>query len=589
MRLAAAIMPFISIGVGILPANAGELKGIVFENEVGGHPVAGVVISSPGANRTLTDGDGQFSLVFPQKKSGDTIHVTVKKAGYVVVNDLQLEQTLPTSSDEKLLKILICKPASREEMARRYYRLKSIEAIQANYQKLLKENESNASRMAQLQKERDQAIRAAEGMAEELAKTHSSQTSKLYNRAMSLFLDGRTKEALSVLDDEQLRRVLADGKRRKEEAEKTIEQTGWSWMLKARLLTLQLKFEEANRAYQEAAEAVPNSFDINFAYASFNQQLNRYKVAGQLYELCLEIAKRDHNEVRVADTLNNLGSVYSALHRPKDARQAYDEALRIDRLLAAKDPDTYLPNVACTLGNLGLLHEKDNRREEAGQAYDEALKIRRQLAAKNPGTHLYDVALTLLNMGALRDEQNRNEEARQAYEEALSIFRQLAALKPDSFLYDVAVTLGNIAVLHTKQFQTEEARQAYDEALKIFRRLAAMNPETYLPDVGQALNDLGILYAEQHQTEKADDAVEEALTIRRQLAARNPDTYLPDLATTLATLGMILRDQKRPKEAREAFEEALDIYKHFAAQDPEHFSPYVARVQKLLKELVESE
>jgi hypothetical protein len=60
-------------------ANASVLKGVVKENELGGSPFANVEISAPGASPTETDQNGQFTLIFPTKKPGETVLVSVSK------------------------------------------------------------------------------------------------------------------------------------------------------------------------------------------------------------------------------------------------------------------------------------------------------------------------------------------------------------------------------------------------------------------------------------------------------------------------------------------------------------------------------
>ena len=54
------------------------------------------------------------------------------------------------------------------------------------------------------------------------------------------------------------------------------------------------------------------------------------------------------------------------------------------------NPDTYLPDVATTLNNLATLDRDQNRPEAARKGYEEALKIHRELAQKNPDTYLPD-------------------------------------------------------------------------------------------------------------------------------------------------------------------------------------------------------
>src|SRR5258707_643475 len=109
--------------VGALRADAGQLKGVVRENELGGPTVANVAISAFGANDTKTGEHGEFMLIFANKKPGKTVLVSVTRTGYVVVNDILLEQVLPDDPDAKPLVILICRQDKREEMARRFYRL----------------------------------------------------------------------------------------------------------------------------------------------------------------------------------------------------------------------------------------------------------------------------------------------------------------------------------------------------------------------------------------------------------------------------------------------------------------------------------
>jgi hypothetical protein len=59
---------------------------------------------------------------------------------------------------------------------------------------------------------------------------------RFYRQAMRLFLDGKTEEAIKILDEKKLQEVLA-----------------------------------------AAIGASPDSFEANFAYGLFNQRLNRQK------------------------------------------------------------------------------------------------------------------------------------------------------------------------------------------------------------------------------------------------------------------------------------------------------------------------
>jgi tetratricopeptide (TPR) repeat protein len=631
MRLPAVIAAFLLCAA--LHVNAGVLKGVVRENELGGPVAANVAVSAPGANPTKTDQYGEFTLSFPSKKSGGTVLISITKPDYVVVNDIQLEQVLPADPDAKLLVILICPPGRREEMARRFYHLKSGEEIEARYQKRLNESQAaSAEQTTLLQKERDKALAQSEIMSEQLALAKPGQMSEIFNQALRLFVDGRTEEALRVLNEGQLQQSLVAARKRKEEAEKAIEQAAQSWVLRARLFILQFKFEDASQAYQQAVQAAPDSFEVNLSFASFSHSLNRYAAAKKGYERCLALARQRGNAPDIAGMLNRLGNLHSEQNRMDEARLAYDEALKIYRQVAKDTPDTYLPKLAMTLNNLGTLHSAQNRPDEANLAYKEALKIFRELAQDNPDTYLPKLAMTLNNLGLLRQSENRTDEARLAYDEALKIYRQLAKDTPDTYLPTVATTLNNLGNLYVAQnYQLDEARLDFEESLQIRRDLALTNPETYLPAVANVLNNLGLLnraqdrldeahsnfsealkiYRELAQTnpetyrpylagtlnnlgdlfvvqnylDEANLALEESLKIRRELAQRNPETYLPNLAKTLNNLGKLRHAQNRPAQARLAFEEALGIYQRFAARNPDQFGKDVKRTRALIEEL----
>jgi tetratricopeptide (TPR) repeat protein len=234
------------------------------------------------------------------------VKLIVGKEGQVVVNDVQLELALPANPDDKVLTVILCKEADREEMARRFYRLKSDEAIETTYQKKLKaleaEHRVDAAALAQLGQERDQARAAAGKASEQLAKNGSGLSSGLYQQANRLFLDGKIDEAIKLLDDEELRQSLG-------QARKAIEDVVQAWLLKAQLLTVQFRFDHAEEAYKAAIDAAPDNFTANFAFAYFSQGLNRYQQAASSYSRCLELARKSQNNADLALTLNNLGSL----------------------------------------------------------------------------------------------------------------------------------------------------------------------------------------------------------------------------------------------------------------------------------------
>jgi hypothetical protein len=166
------------------------------------------------------------------------------------VNYFQLRVVLPKNADAEPLILLLCKEEEREEWARRFYRLKSLDAIENTFPARLKElernNAQNDAEMQKLQQERDQGIAAADRAADELARLKPSDATDLYERAMVLFSDDKVPEALAVLSNERIRESIEAARREKARADQKINEGIIAYWVSARLLTTQFEFAEAN-------------------------------------------------------------------------------------------------------------------------------------------------------------------------------------------------------------------------------------------------------------------------------------------------------------------------------------------------------
>src|SRR5581483_7783059 len=506
---------------GLSARAAALLKGFVLQNQPGGPPVSGIRVVADGANPTITDSTGQFTLKFPTRFPGEPVRVLVVRSGWSVVNDVQLERELPSDPDRRPFEILISKESERQQWAVAFYRLRFRESSDVEYQRR-QATVSTAQERDRLRRERDQALARADELARQLAEARPAEVGTDVRRAQRLFLDGQFDQALQLLS-------MARLQKKAKEANRELSEAVQGYLLRAKLLAARFQFDEADAAYAEAVRLAPSDGEAQFAYAYFNQSLNRFGPAGQSYE----------------------------------------HALALYRELERTNPETYRPHVALTLSNLGILRGAQNRYAEARAAFEEALEIRRELAKTNPELYRPDVAGTLNNLGILHRDQNRYAEARACYEEALGIYRELANTKPETYRPYLAATLDNLGVLHRNQDRYAEARMCDEEALGIYRGLVKISPETYRPYLAATLNNLGVLHHGQHHYAEAGAGYNEALGIYRELAQTNPDTYRPNVALTLGNLGILHGDQNRYAEARADFEEALEIRRELAQTNPE--------------------
>jgi tetratricopeptide (TPR) repeat protein len=211
--------------------------------------------------------------------------------------------------------------ADREEMARRFYQLRGVEAIEATYQQKLKgledENKSDATTIARLQEERDQAKAGAEKAAAELARNQPGQGSEMYQETERLFLDGKIEAAVALLDDDKLRRSA-------EQAEKALTDFIQGWRLKANLCKLKFRFEEAEKAYETALRYInrktqaqlwaETEVDLGITHDELGTQVegrrgNEHLAAAiTAYQSALKVYTRKQLAQDWAGTENNLGA-----------------------------------------------------------------------------------------------------------------------------------------------------------------------------------------------------------------------------------------------------------------------------------------
>ena len=449
------------------------LTGIVVQDRLKGPAVAGMPVSALGATPTLSRSDGSFGLNFPDGHAGQDVSVRAGDKDWAVVNEEALDTRLPdaTSALRFHLIIVVASPARRQQRRAELFGLVVREAAERSYRKQSADLQAKAQLTEQqrtqeqqrLERELEQAKALADYWAQKAAQAKPEDTAGLYGRALTLFTQGQSEQALKLLSDEALEQEA-------HEAQDKQRQNVLSWQLKAQVLVTKLDFDGAIKAHEQATRLAPGSIDAWFGYAYFQQQRNAFQAARRGYERTLVLARDANDPDQVARLLNNLGVLSSDENRNDDARHQYEEALKTYRQLAQDNPALYLPDVAMLLNNLGVLSRTENRNNEARRQYEEALKIRRQLA-QNDRVYLPDVATTLNNLGVLSSDENRKDEARRQFEEALELYRQLAKEKPALYLPRMATMLNNLGIVGRDENRYGEARRQYEEALSVYRQI----------------------------------------------------------------------------------------------------------------------
>ena len=544
---------------------AASLRGALVLNENGGPPAAGIEVRAAGSESPgVADADGRFSLSFPALGPGDTVVLEIGDDSREVVNDLALEQVLAEDPDESPAVLLICRKGNRREMAGRLARRVAEETLEDHFRARLSELEKQQgdglSAMPELQKGFDQASASLPILADQLTDQMLEAGWPTQRKAMRLFLGGKIRPAIDALDSAMASIHGEDSPDGEAGGLPSAVRLARSHLLKAQLLTLALRFYEADKAYIAAVAAAPDDLRVQAGRALFLATANRTEEAQQAYQLCLKLSKARGTAAQAAEALHQESLFLWRQKRLKEARVRAEEALRSFREMAAGGRPEHRWDLARVLRSLVPILRDSDDLKEAHAACAEAVDIHRRLAAENPDAGSLHLAMTLNELAAIQRALGRGDDARKSLDEALRICRSLAALNGARAQTDLALILENLSVLHQEQNRPREARKVLEELVAVYRDLAALKPEVYGPQVAGTLNSLGHLHREGQRTKEALRAYEDEIKVYRDLAALKPHVHLPYLALSQVALAKFHEEEKRWKEAARLYQEALKNY-----------------------------
>lgn len=277
-----------------------------------------------------------------------------------------------------------------------------------------------------------------------------------------------------------------------------------------------------------------------------------------------------------AGHLNNLSIRLSNLGQLELALAAVEEAVAIQRAVAQKQPDSFMPDLAMGLNTLSNRLSELGQRERALAAVEEAVVIRRALVKKRPDAFMHDLATALSSLANRLSDLGEASQALAAAKEAVSIRRILAERQPDAFMPSLALALNNMAIHLKSHGQPEQSLAAAEEAVTIYRPLTEKRRDAFLPSLAAALNTLAIRLSELGQFDKALATAEEAVVIYRALAEERPSAFKHELAMSLSNLSAHRSNQGQGKQAMTAIEEAVAIYRALFELRPDAFAHNLA-------------
>lgn len=414
--------------------------------------------------------------------------------------------------------------------------------------------EADALRQHKLKQENQ-----AKHFIKKLAETNLEEKGNLYNRVVIKVINENVDSALQLLEDTKL-----DGVNSRESLNE-IEKVELLF-LRARLLRIQNKYDEAIKSYEKALKLKAN-WKLNLEAANFFKFLNNSTKAEHYYNLSISQAETDAEKIV---SLHNLALLLKSNYDFNRAEKLLDQAFQLAEKLNLSASKSDRSNLGILLNTIGTLWMERNEFSKADRYFQEALRIRRQLAIDNSEIYLFHLTQTLNNLGGLNTDLEKYNESSKFYDESLGILNELLKDEKDEFVFELAKVLGNYGILERKNNLTQ-AKELYLDSLKTFGKLSEINQKIHISFMLNVLHNLSVL---QNNTEELDDAQQSlqfALKIYRELAINEPRRYMPNVANALHSLGNNFTLNKKFIDAEKSFKEALQIRKKFVELAPKIF------------------
>jgi len=293
--------------------------------------------------------------------------------------------------------------------------------------------------------------------------------------------------------------------------------------------------KEALQIFKDASELNPDNFifhtanthysygDACYLHKDYFMAKKQYKEAIAVYE-----SLEEHPSIQplIANSYYNLGNIYTDEDNVFDARNNYLKALKIFRVLAEDNPESYKSLVAATFNNLAVTAKTMYKFDDAIVYYENALKEYEYLIEIDRTTFLPFYASTLNSIGIVYTEQH---EVKDDYaSEGLSGFSGFGTLS--------AANIKDEKKEKAAAFQKEKAVEFYLKAEKAYSELVTNESETYSHYIATIHHNLGVLYDSKKDFEQAEDYYQKALTTRRYLAKDQPKAFNLDTCVTLLNI-----------------------------------------------------
>jgi tetratricopeptide (TPR) repeat protein len=563
-------------------------------------PIPGVFIKFENSASANSDSNGNFRLYFLEKKSGDIIFLEdVKKSGYELVNQKELEVTTLTNAERLNKDIILAKIGVIDAAKKEYYGI-SDKALTTSFEKEKNKlkSELNAAKLNQqdylsqlqsLQEQYDLQKKSLDDLSEKFATTNFDDVEPIYLEALELFKNGDILSAIAKLENtnssEQTSKILKEEKRiaaaqqeldtQKENLDKIKQNQISAVSLLADMYSLNFDRIKAKEQYDQLISLDSSDIEILQRSGYFYKNQHFYEDAIAIYKGIIK-----HPEAKpwqIGDAQLHLGDLYTSTGSLKEALNSFKESYNIYKDLQIYRSSLLFKNgLAQAHWKIGVAFKSLGLLEKSLTELETFKKLQEELVEALPDNVDYkrNLAVAYEKLGITTSAIGDLKTALEFFLHRYELAKQLTNADPSSLDLKNHLALANFYLGKTYEDLGDlpQALNYFTENLRLNEELVNLQPKDseYKLNLGFANQSMGIIYSKMGDLKSALTHHQEYNSLEKEIVDLYPLNiyYKTALAISFSYVGQTYFFMGELEKSLVYYAEEINLFNELHQLDP---------------------
>lgn len=563
-------------------------------------PVSGVFIKYENSASANSDSNGNFKLTFIEKKSGDIIFLEdVKKSGYELVNQKDLEVATLTNTQHLNKDIILAKIGVIETAKKEYYGISdkalttSLEKEKNKLKSKLKAADLNQleylSQLQSLQEQYDLQKKSLDELSEKFATTNFDDVEPIYIEALNLFKNGDILSAISKLEGtnspEQTAKILREEKRilaaqqelnaQKQRMAQIKQKQIAAVSLLADMYSLNFDRIKAKEQYDQLVALDSSDIEILERSAYFYKRQHFYKDAISTYKSI--IIHPEAKSWQIGGAQLHLGDLYTSIGSLEDALRLFKEGYNSYKDLQANTPSlVFKSGLAHSHWKIGVAYKSLGSLEKSLVELEKFKTLQEELHEAAPKNVNYkrNLAVAYEKLGITTSAIGDLNAALDLFENRYNLVKSLKEIDPSNLDLKNHLALANyfLGRTHEDLGDLPRAMEYFSENLRLNKELVNQEPNNseYKLNLGFANQSMGIIYSKMGDLKTALTFHRQYNELEKEIVNLYPlnTNYKNALAISFSYVGQTYYYMGELEESLIYYEEEINLFNELYESDP---------------------